>query len=368
MTWSFQVLGAGCWPLHGYDKEEFAKHTFRARYKGCCLAGGIHGLLDAVLGDLEFHATTFEVDNYGRNEMCHLCGASKTDPGRYFTQTGPTAGWQATRTNNQEWQALMYQSPRPQPELTKIPGLHLLRLMLCGLHTVDGGVMGHWVGNFIWESTSGDRFGPGPREARALKITRAQKAYLDDCKANRVVARSGGDWTVQKFNKKKATNYPFFKGKAAETKHVALWCAGKSLEWNDGTEHASLVAAIGWAVMEYYDVIDNGPRYLPPDLLERLQRSVAIFLQCYLALACEATTARIPAWHWVPKHHMFEHMADTIAPQINPKYVTTYGGEDLVGKIGKLASKCHKRATCKSVLVRYMVMFAYEWGLIGRND
>ena len=73
VTWSFQVLGAGCWPLHGYDKEEFAKHTFRARYKGCCLAGGIHGLLDAVLADLEYHAMTFEIDNYGCNDMCHLC-------------------------------------------------------------------------------------------------------------------------------------------------------------------------------------------------------------------------------------------------------------------------------------------------------
>eukprot|EP00969_Alexandrium_andersonii_P371816 15480339-Alexandrium_andersonii.AAC.1 len=97
-------------------------------------------------------------------------------------------------------------------------------------------------------------------------------------------------------------------------------------------------------------------------MLERLQRAVAVFLQCYAALGAEATAASEPKWHIVPKHHMFEHMSDTTAPQINPRFVTTYGGEDLVGRVGKLATKCHKRGVCRSVLSRYLIMLGYEWG------
>ena len=114
------------------------------------------GVLDAVLADLQYYAQTFDIPNYSMNDMCHLCRASKTNPARYFTDAGPAAGWQGTQYTNQEFHQIMSGSSRGRPPLADIPGLHIKRLFICDLHTVNQGTASHIAANIIWELLTKD--------------------------------------------------------------------------------------------------------------------------------------------------------------------------------------------------------------------
>lgn len=96
-----------------------------------------------------------------------------------------------------------------------------------------------------------------------------------------------------------------------------------------GSEHDELRAAAGWGLMEYYTCLDASGRYFTPEMLRRVQQAVLVFLNSYKALAAESIAKRSPAWHMVPKHHMMEHIGDTMAPQVNPAKVGTLSGEAL---------------------------------------
>ena len=145
-------------------------------------------MLDGTLADLEFYADTFEVDNYRHDEFCHLCGASKTDVGRRYTRTGPLAGWQATRKTHQDFEDQMNQMHK-RPALSRLPGLHLYRFFLCGLHTVEQGTAGHFAGSSMWELLIYDLFwasGPHQQEPRKFYFARAYAAFMKHCKDHRI--------------------------------------------------------------------------------------------------------------------------------------------------------------------------------------
>ncbi len=116
--------------------------------------------------------------------------------------------------------------------------------------------------------------------------------------------------------------------------------------------------------MEYYSCTSLNVRYFDNNQLARLQNGVHTFLSCYAALAVESHTNGLNRWRVVPKHHMFEHIADTVAPQVNPSRVSTLSGEDLVGRLARLATKVHKLDVCHALFDRYVVLLTCEWGLL----
>ena len=81
--------------------------------------------------------------------------------------------------------------------------------------------------------------------------------------------------------------------------------------------------------MEYYTCLDSGERYFDAAMLARLQTGVGTFLASYGALASECAAQNSVGWRMVPKHHMMEHLSDTVAPQVAPsgsRWVQLDGG------------------------------------------
>ena len=67
--------------------------------------------------------------------------------------------------------------------------------------------------------------------------------------------------------------------------------------------------------------------------------------------------AKVAAWHFVPKHHLTAHIADTMAPQLNPSHGSCYADEDAVGGAAKLAHRCHRRAVTRARRLATAQMF-----------
>ena len=64
------------------------------------------------------------------------------------------------------------------------------------------------------------------------------------------------------------------------------------------------------------------------------------FLQHYTALAAHAEAENTLCFHVVPKFHFMHHILhDSV---LNPRLFWSYGGEDFVGAIAKIARMCTK--------------------------
>lgn len=84
---------------------------------------------------------------------------------------------------------------------------------------------------------------------------------------------------------------------------------------NTGSVHDKMRLTVLWGLCRYYSIIGNASRYLDENQLGQLQFAVGAALSCYMALATEAQQLGTKCWHIVPKFHMYEHIADTVAPQ-----------------------------------------------------
>ena len=219
------------------------------------------------------------------------------------------------------------------------------------------GVSPHFVGNAIWEIVA---LAPGPG-SRERKLEHGYNQYRAYCKTNGIKVHCT-TWTPEKLNKKAATTYPFMKSKANECKKMVAFVTRLCIANNTGSDHDKWRASAAWALSGYYSMLGDNGRYLSDASLRQLQHYVHVFLTCYYALAAEAQGLGAHAWHVVPKFHMFEHIADTVAPQVNPKHATCYGDEDVVGHVAKTGRKCHRSAVCHNLLQRWRLVCAWRWG------
>jgi hypothetical protein len=105
---------------------------------------------------------------------------------------------------------------------------------------------------------------------------------------------------VEKLSKKNASSPAFLKCKANEAKKTLPWIQHLLAQAADGNQEHQWMSACGWALGQYYTLIDQNGRYLPPDELRRLQDVGQVFLQCYSALSSAAQAhidqqAKIPS-------------------------------------------------------------------------
>ena len=54
---------------------------------------------------------------------------------------------------------------------------------------------------------------------------------------------------------------------------------------------------------------------------------------------------------------MWFHLCSDVVPslRLNPKAFWTYAAEDMIGRIKRLAKKCHRASLCQSLVERYLV-------------
>ena len=63
LSWSLGCLAAGVWPSCNMEGVAYPSHTSNGRLAGKLLAGGWRGMVCAVIGDLEFHASGYGLQN-----------------------------------------------------------------------------------------------------------------------------------------------------------------------------------------------------------------------------------------------------------------------------------------------------------------
>lgn len=326
VVWSLKCLSNGAWPACGHLGQSFAgTRTWRAKLANQPLLGGRIGIWSETRGDWKWLKETFRLRHYANKSVCHLCGATKEDGASNYMQTGPGAGWRQLRVTHDEWIS-SYQADK-LPMLARVVGFCLDRVFIDSMHCVDMGCTPYFLGSCLWDLVVCGPAFPEER-SRNMKLSRAYADYRAFCQAHDIQTVTG-PWTLEKLNRKTAVDFPFLKCKANEAKKALPYVTALCKRLDDGSDKSSWRLAAAWGLCEYYAILDRNGRYLPASELAQLQFAVGTFLRCYAALCSTAQSLGERCWHWVPKHHMFEHIADTVAPQVNPAHASCYPDEDL---------------------------------------
>ena len=76
------------------------------------------------------------------------------------------------------------------------------------------------------------------------------------------------------------------------------------------------------------------------------------------ALAAEALAENKKRFKLLPKCHALTHYYDT---RLNPRRVTCYQDEDMVGRMKKIYIQTHSKTAPRAALLRYRVVIGIRW-------
>ena len=107
---------------------------------------------------------------------------------------------------------------------------------------------------------------------------------------------------------------------------------------------------------------DNHGRWLSPEATEQIATCMENGLLCLNVLAVEAESQRKFLWFMPPKAHMATHMAfDFAATGVNPRRITCYSDEDMVGRMKIIIESCHGATAGHMGLLRYAILVCTRW-------
>ncbi len=104
----------------------------------------------------------------------------------------------------------------------------------------------------------------------------------------------------------------------------------------------------------------QGGRHLTRLERRRLARTSRAALQIYRWHHERAKARGVAIWSLLPKRHAWSHMAFDNAGT-NPRKVSCYLDEDIVGRMKRLYVRCHPVTAPATALMRYTVLLSMHW-------
>ena len=218
------------------------------------------------------------------------------------------------------------------------------------LHTLEFGPTAHIIGNVLWHFAFTDILAGESAEKRMDTLwglvceryrMRKQKITID-----RLVLASFCDPT------KPNADFPLFKSKAAEAKHLLPILADIWRERARPSDYEQHMVRVldhlkqVYASLAYKDEEGKYPMYLPQHVIDNVQFDISRMLVHYNWLTKAAEGMGKILFNVVPKFHHLWHLGRDIA-FMSCRYSWTYGNEDWVGRMSMIgyASRSVHRAT-----------------------
>lgn len=86
------------------------------------------------------------------------------------------------------------------------------------------------------------------------------------------------------------------------------------------------------------------------------------FLRDYSRLASDALLSLRCAYKFRPKFHYFWHLLHELPVTLeNPRRQDLFGAEDFVGRVKKVACKCHRGTAHLNVIRRVLLILSHRW-------
>lgn len=340
LKWSFTALIQGTHPARDHNNQPWHDQTQRYLANKPLNSRGIKGCIFALTGDLEYYQNELKVQAHSFSQCCWLCRAEKTDI-TPFNDFRPTAAWRATVHSPEFHRA----NPPSNHPIWKIPGVVTESLSIDSLHTNEEGTAAHTIGNIFFDFVVGKEWHGTQAEKLAKLFNTVLKFYteLGTDRSNQISNLTMGNFCNPK---KKHTVYPCLSGIKARHVRYLVPVAKKLCEdalavggSPDAVEYRHCrFLCVKW-LNEMYKCMDNANYHLTTDEHEAYNKATLNFLVCYAKCSKLCFKKNLMQWNIVPKFHYCAHMPAQ-AQFLNPKFVTTYSGETMVGFMIQLGHSC----------------------------
>ena len=352
ISWSLQCLFSNVWLPTGPFGEDLTRDPFWSDLVGkAILPGRFKAVVWAIAGDMENFQNEFGLRHQSSNDMCHLCGANKSD--RPFNDQRRSAAWACTLH--------MVQVGLTHP-IFLLPYMSVYFFALDVLHILDLGISAHMIGNLFFDLVFLQL--PGNREANLKTVWTHVLQNCQDIEhgkgLTRLEFRNFTDW------RKPWSTYPCMSHvKAAHVRKLVPLAAKLAIEYNTGSPAHQHRADMLANLDAFYTCLYE--QAVVPDFSVALMaaKNMQMCLEHYSWLAADALEKRHMMYSEVPKHHYAVHLAQQNL-FLNAAAVWTYGGESYVGKASRLAMSCNKGTAsfdvpykmCEKIDVAHALQFA----------
>ena len=118
-------------------------------------------------------------------------------------------------------------------------------------------------------------------------------------------------------------------------------------------------AALAWKQSEFLTALDEAPRYLDDVSIQRIDTAGHDFLDIYVSLCEESSTAGDRRWKLLRKVHPLLHLLEDMCTgdRLNAKFFCGWSDETLMGKVIGMVEDHDSRQAIWNVLSAYWPMY-----------
>ena len=327
LAWSFNAMFDGRHPESDHMGRPWPPGPLGARHAGQLLTReGYFGVIHRVCGDLDWYHKRLELRvAAGANLPCAWCDGGRP-PHPPFLHMQPHAQWLST----------VHVPPAPVPSaqpIWNISGVSKFTVALDLMHTADLGVYQHFLASCLHTllCDSGLRGSLSEREAELWGHMR--QSYSVERASTRITVLSRSLWCdVQRPH----ATWPILKTKAAETRCLLKPVLDLCVRYNTGTPRDQARVTAAQHLFRWQTTISGASNFLSDDEHRSAMRSLWGFMQQYHSLSFDAERREVKVFHMVNKFHMLVHLT-ACAKHMNPILAQTYGFEDLMGRMKRIA-------------------------------
>ena len=306
-------------------------------------------------GDLEWRRDAMnEKRNYGANNLCPKCCASKKCIDVLFTDMSAIAGWLKTLIKDVHYRLNNAETLSP---LMSIPGMHC-----------DG---------FCWDFMHNMFIGPGADAAAsalvlliqigwwANNVEEALEKASDDfaawCRAHEIDP-PGKSFSRNNLGWRSNNEFPCLGWKAAEVKLVISWVASILPDAGiTGSVEVQMAGACLWGAADLIFVLDHAGMFLSTYEIDRATKAGWTFLRSYVCLVDYTIKHHLVRWNLRPKLHYLAHQVLDLQTGLNPFFFSCFNDEDYMGRMSHLAAAVHARVVGDRSMSRYLILIQRRW-------
>ena len=332
IVWSLKFMFWGKYPEVDHLGKKWPETSFRAKMAGCPLAPmSLKGYIMAVSGDGDWFQNELKLPGHSYNECCWNCKANKSDIP--FNDFRPNSAWRTTIVN--------HNGTCPTSHvLSQVPGICGESFSYDILHILDEGIASHIIANCCFDFVMrGSWEGTQEQKLQTLNQKIMQQYQEQGIPASNRVSKVG--MTNFCNPKSKWDIFPELSGfKARHIRYlvpVFIEIAAEFVLPSDAysiSRHKCLCH-----LEQMYGIMEDEKLHLPAAKARAFEKSCESMLQHYNKCCKVCLSQGLIQWNVVHKHHVCAHLPAQ-ATFLNPKYVSTYSGETMVGKISALGHAC----------------------------
>ena len=372
VAWSFRCLLRGVTPSCRHDDAEWTAHDKTSRLpSGQSIP---HGALLQVRGDWEWLVQFCRLRHYNSDRFCWMCQATQSPGPLCFHNFNAAAPHRNTLVTHHDYVMCCNEEEAQVSNVFLCPGTMLQHLGVDSMHAGDLGCFQDAVGSLFWIEISHKGWHRTNVEGLANLNRDLNMFYA----ANAEQRLSKATPLVMTQIMAKTPGYPFFKAKAAETRHLGdfAWVLAQRHQQGDASrrpfsfragtrmaghafQHLGHLVAMFTGMRNYFQACSAIP-FSDDDC----KRSMYDFLQNFKALH-DIWRAGVPddeqgalPFHLRPKAHLLQHLVEDKVPLWgSPASFWCYRDEDYIGTVKSIAKKTKHPTTIELRILEKMMIW-----------